>query len=183
MASSIPAPPYELAEYEAGLAPLWRDPQPRMDFYTQLVVDHGFIRGRSSITEFLAAMARESGLNNMRLGDNHANGVPFTKVGAVTVGYSFIQFDDVTGFDLQDRLDIPWVPPKLRSSPLAALDYLAEIGTVSGLVEYQGDYATHFKKSRWFAWKPKLIDPNPGDSPDGFYPLREANAAWDRLYG
>lgn len=135
----------------------------RFDFYTKLVVDSGLVKGgRDVVSELIAAMCAESSLDNLIVGNNAKHGS-----NNQSLGIGWMQLDTGWHVDSLDHLHF------LRSDPLASLVYVCD--PANGLVK-QGGVRTHFNKQRWHAWEPETIDPVVGWSP-----LREAEAAYDRV--
>jgi hypothetical protein len=153
---------------ERALPPIWRDgvkSTARFDWYTKLLVDWSLVRGgKPVVAEFIAAMALESSLDNLILGNNARNGSD-----NAGVGVGWCQLD--TQWHVADLDKLHW----LRSDPFASALYVTD--PANGLC-VQGGIRTHFNKTRWHAWDAARIDPV-----EGWSPLKEAEAAYDRVVG
>lgn len=153
---------------EAALPPIWYDGvknTARFDWYTKLLVDWNLVRGgKAVVSEFVAAMALESSLDNLILGNN-------AKLGSdnVGVGVGWCQLD--TGWHVQPASVEQF--HLIRSDPFVSALYVCD--PANGLC-VQGGLRTHFKKERWHAWKPERLDPV-----EGWSVLKEAEAAYDRV--
>jgi len=150
-------------EEERALPQIWDEgfhPE-RIDWYTNLVVEAELIRGGVDvIPEFIAAMIMESGLDNLKIGNNakHGNNNPW-------LGISWCQLD--TGYHVADLEQLH----TFRSDPILPLIYVA---TNPDLCD-QGGTQTHFNEQRWHAWEPKTIDPQ-----EEWNPLQAAHESWER---
>lgn len=165
--ANVPLTP--LALEERALAPIWNNgvkSVERFDWYTRLIVDSGkVLGGRDTISEFVAAMARESSLDNLIVGNNAKNGSD-----NAGLGIGWCQLD--TQWHVGGGLDgLHW----LRSDPFISLAYVTD--PANGLCKH-GKLRTYFNKQRWHAWEPEIIDPK-----DGWSALAEAEAAYDRVVG
>jgi len=152
--------PQERHDQEAALPPIFKGSvysPARIEWYTRFVVESGLVRGGAAvIPELIAAMIAESALNNRALGDANPD---------IHFGVGWMQLD--TGFHVPSLEALL----AIRLDPLYTLTYVTTPS--NGLITL-GAAATHFKKSRWNAWKPEIIDPV-----SGWSPLQAALTAWE----
>lgn len=135
----------------------------RIEWYTELVISSGLIKGgRSIIPEFIAAMIGESQLKNLALGNNALNGSnnPY-------IGIGWCQLD--TGYHATSLEFVHM----LRNDPLHSIVYIASTPDLCT----HGELQSYFNKQRWHAWEPEVIDPGP----EQWSPLKAAYAAWDKV--
>jgi len=154
-----------LAHEERALPAIWVDGlnTERIDWYTELVIDHPLHwGGREVVAEFIAAMLLESGLDNLTLGNN-ANNVGDTP----HIGIGWCQLD--TGYH---ATPLEYVHT-LRADPTVSLDYIAATPDLA----YIGTERIWLNSSRWHAWEPKRIDPTDGS----WSPLKAALESYDRV--
>lgn len=157
----------ERGKTEQAMSPLWAlsgafIPE-RVDFYTRLVVESTIGRNKAVVTEFIAAMMLESGLDNLIVGNNAVNGS-----NNAFLGIGWCQLD--TGYHVADLDQMH----TLRSDPLQSLLYILRTPDLC----YVGKYNTYFNKKRWHAWDAQRIDPQ-----QGWSPLEATMESYDRIYG
>ena len=139
------------------------------DTYTQLVIDHGQIRGRETITQLIAIGAAESGLDNLAIGNNAKNGTDPTHPAYYYCGWGWLQFDEYWMAQNKTLNGVDYNVIELRKDPLYSLNLIMR---TPGYVLFQGVDSTYIKWTLWSAYPRKT---------DGF--MGSARDSYDRVTG
>lgn len=121
-------------------------------WYTELVLEHGGIRGDESIIDLVAVGAAESALLNLAIGENWKNGTPVDSPAYFFCGWGWLQLDE---YWLRENLRVNGIEydiEAIRRDPAYSIDYILRApsyvwqGEAKSYVTYRY-WAVHPKKS------------------------------------